>query len=200
MKEMHFLGHVINEQGVKCDPAKLEVIQEWPRPKTTTEIRSFYGLASYYRRFIPFFAEISAPLARQMGGDAVYEWNEETEKSFIQIKEALCKPPLLALPDNTNDFVLDTDASNNAIGCVLSIIRDGEEHVVAYGSRALSKAECNYCTTKKELLAVVHFLHKYRHYLRGRPITVRTDHASLTWLIKFKEPEGMMARRVDAAE
>ena len=101
---------------------------------------------------------------------------------------------MLALPNNQDSFILDTNASNEAIGCELLQIQDGVEKVIAYGSYALTKEQRKYCTTRKELLAIVRFRRQFRNYLLGKPFTVRTDHSSLTWLLRFKEPQGQLAR------
>jgi hypothetical protein len=110
------------------------------------------------------------------------------------LKTALTTPPILALPNSKDEFVLDTDASDNAIGAELSQVQDGQEKVVAYGSYSLTKEQRRYCVTRKELLAVIRFTRQYRHYLLGRPFLLRTDHSSLTWLLRFKAPQGQLAR------
>ena len=116
------------------------------------------------------------------------------------MKEKLTTPPILAYPDPKREFVLDTDASDYGIGAVLSQVHDGQERVVAYGSRALTKAERRYCVTRREMLAVVYFIKYFRHYLAGAKFTLRTDHASLRWLKSFKEPEGQVARWLEILE
>ena len=195
-KEVKYLGHVVSEKGIHTDPEKISAVQDWPAPRTPTQVRSFLGLASYYRRFIKGFADIAAPLHRlteTKGGDK-FEWVEECAQAFATLKEALISAPILGYPRAVGQFVLDTDASNFAIGGVLSQEQDGVERVIAYGSKALSKPERNYCVTRRELLAVVVFLKKYRHYLTGTLAKVRTDHGSLRWLKNFKNPEGQLAR------
>ena len=107
------------------------------------------------------------------------------------------KAPLLAHPDFSKAFILDTDASDTAIGAVLSQIHDGEERVITYTSRCLTKAERKYCVTRKELLAIVNFVKHFRHYLYGKPFVVRMDHSSLKWLLNKKDAEGQMARWVE---
>ena len=106
----------------------------------------------------------------------------------------LVTAPILAHPDFTKPFILDTDASNHAIGAVLSQKVGDREKVIAYASRTLSKSERKYCVTRKELLALVYFVKYFRHYLYGQKFTARTDHASLRWLTNFKNPEGQVAR------
>ena len=120
-------------------------------------------------------------------------WNEECQQAFLELKDRLCKAPVLAMPDFTHEFILDTDASNLSIGAVLSQKINDEERPIAYASRTLTKAERQYCVTRKELLAVVYFAKYFKHYLYGKQFTVRTDHSSLRWLLNFKNPEGQLA-------
>ena len=143
----------------------------------------------YYRRFLLDYVKIAQPLHKVAEKNGVFEWNDECENAFNKLKIALISVPILAYPTEGGDFIMDTDASNFAIGYVLSQIQDKEEKVLAYGSKALSKEERNYCVTCRELLAVVEFLKEFRHYLGRRPVTVRTDHGSLRWLFNFKNPE-----------
>ena len=193
-KEVAYLGHVVSREGIHTDPVKIEAVRDWPVPSTQTQVRSFLGLASYYRRFIKGFANVAAPLNKLTEKNTKFVWTEQCTVAFEQLKQALISAPILAYPCADGQFVLDTDASNFAIGCVLSQVQDGEERVVAYGSRSLSKAERNYCVTRRELLAIVEFLKKYRHYVGGSRVKVRTDHGSLRWLFSFKNPEGQLAR------
>ena len=123
-----------------------------------------------------------------------FEWTKACEESFQQLKDALVSAPVLAYPRTTEPFLLDTDASNVSVRAVLSQVHDGEEKVVAYYSHALSRPERNYCTTRRELLAVVRAIENFHPYLYGRPFTVRTDHASLLGVLTFKNPEGQTAR------
>ena len=193
-KSVSFLGHIISQHGVKTDPLKIQVVSHWPAPTNATELRSFLGLASYYRRFIPKFAEIAAPLYRLQEKESRFSWAEPCQTAFDKLKQKLTSAPVLAFPTRDGIFVLDTDASDLAIGAVLSQLQGGVEKVIAYGSRTLTKSERNYCATRRELLALVYFLRYFRAYLLGRPFHVRTDHASLQWLQQFKEPEGQVAR------
>ena len=192
--QVEYLGHVVSASGIHTDPAKVEAVQSWPTPRCQTDVRSFIGLASYYRRFIRNFTDIARPLLKLTEKKAVFEWNSECYEAFQRLKTALTSAPILAYPQEHGQFILDTDASAFAIGAVLSQEQDGEERVVAYASKSLLKAERNYCVTRRELLAVVVFLKKFKHYLWGRRIKVRTDHGSLRWLCNFKHPEGQLAR------
>ena len=193
-KEVEFLGHIINESGVGTDPKKIECIKNWPTPQSITEVRSFLGLCSYYRRFIHKYSEIAKPLTRLNEKGVKFLWTEDCEKAFSTLKHRLTTAPILRHPDFSKQFTLDTDASDNAIGAVLSQEVGGEEKVIAYASRTLTKTERKYCVTRKEMLAVVFFVKYFRHYLCGRKFHLRTDHGSLRWLMNFKNPEGQVAR------
>ncbi|CAH8658130.1 unnamed protein product [Dicrocoelium dendriticum] len=195
--QVTFLGHVITPNGISTDPGKCEKVQSWPRPRNVEDLRSFLGLASYYRRFIRNFATISAPLHRLTEKGRQFLWTDECNRAFTQLKECLSSPPILGLPDvsdTAGPFVLDTDASADAIGAVLSQKTSSGEVVIAYASRRLDKRERRYSTTRRELLALVKFLRYFRPYLIGKPFLVRTDHQSLQWLRNFRDPEGQVAR------
>ncbi|VDI27329.1 Hypothetical predicted protein [Mytilus galloprovincialis] len=171
----------------------VEVVKKWKVPTTTREVEQFLGFANYHRTFIKNFADLSYPLY-QLTGKKPYKWRDSEQEAFDKLVEALTTTPLLALPNNKDPFILDTDASNFAIGAELIQVQDGVERPVAYGSFSLTHEQKRYCTTRKELLAVVKFTRHYRHYLLGREFIVRTDHSSLTWLLHFKEPQGQLAR------
>ena len=193
-KEVDFLGHVINEHGVQTDPRKIACVKDWPLPQNVKEVRSFLGLCSYYRRFIANYSHIAKPLTRLTEKDQKFNWTTECSEAFDRLKHMLVTAPILAHPDFTKPFILDTDASNHAIGAVLSQKSGNKERVIAYASRTLTKAERKYCVTRKELLALVYFVKYFRHYLYGKKFTARTDHGSLRWLMNFKNPEGQVAR------
>ena len=196
-KKVAYLGHVVSAEGVATDPEKIEAVKFWPVPGNQTGVRSFLGLASYYRRFIEGFAALAKPLHRLTEKNSTFHWTMECQDAFRNIKERLISAPILAFPAIEGRFILDTDASGYGIGAVLSQIQDGEERVLSYASRTLNKPERNYCVTRRELLAVVYFIKKHRHYLYGREFEVRTDHAALKWLLSFKNPEGQLARWLD---
>ena len=193
-KEVIFLGYKVTPEGTTTDPAKVEKIKKWPAPTNLRELQSFLGIASYYRKFIKNFAKVAEPLHCLLRKTVAFEWTAECNEAFEFLKQCLINAPILAYPKMEGTFILDTDASNAGIGAVLSQIQDGTEKVIAYASRSLSRPERNYCVTRRELLAIVHFTHYFRHFLYGGKFIVRTDHGSLRWLYNFKEPEGQVAR------
>ena len=192
--EITYLGHVVAEKGVSTDPQKTCRVRDWPTPCNLKEVRSFIGLCSYYRRFIKDFACIASPLHKLTQKDVGFKWTRECETAFSMLKDRLTSAPVLAFPDFSLPFILDTDASGDGIGGVLSQVQDGQERVIGYASRKLSKSEQNYSVTKRELLAVVHFIKHYKHYLYGKKFMLRTDHGSLRWLYNFKDVQGQLAR------
>ena len=195
-----FLGHVVTREGTRCDPQKVEAIENWATPTCVSEVRSWLGVCSYYRAYVPGFAEIAAPLTNWTRKNQKFVWDDRCQAAFEKLKVALVSAPVLAYPNGTDPFILDTDASAGSIGAVLSQVQNGEEKVIAYASSALSKSRRNYCTTYRELYAVVTFVKHFKHYLWGRKFLVRTDHSSLKWLRNFKEPEGMVARWIATLE
>ena len=196
-RKVKYLGHVVSGEGVQCDPEKIDKVLNWPGPKRVKDVRSFLGFASYYRKFIPDFSTIAAPLTaltKKVTRKNGFHWNPSAEAAFQKLKIALTSTPILAYPSRNDRFILDTDASGVGMGGVLSQLQDGEERVVAYASKTFNKAQQQYCTTRRELLAMVEMISHFRHYLWGRNFLLRTDHASLKWLINFKKPEGILAR------
>ena len=193
-EEVSYLGHVVSKEGVGTDPEKTRAIESWPEPKNVSQLRSFLGTCSYYRRFIGGYANIAKPLHILTEKNRVFSWNEDAQEAFEKLKTALVTSPILAYPDPESMFILDTDASDHGIGSVLSQIQEGKERVIAYFSRTLNKPERRYCVTRKELLAVVVSVKNFHHYLFGKRFLIRTDHGALRWLMRFKNPEGQTAR------
>lgn len=192
---VRFLGHVINENGIQTDPKKVEAIKNWPLPSKNNELHSFICFANYYRKFIRNFSETVLPLEKliQRKGSKPLKceifWNKEAENAFHYLKDRLCQAPTLAFPSNNETFILDTDASENGMGAVLSQrMKNNEERVISYASNKFSSTQKNYCATRRELLAVITYLKMFRHYLVGRKFIVRTDHESLIWLLNWKNP------------
>jgi hypothetical protein len=177
-QECKFLGHIIGKDGVKVDPKKIEAVRDWPIPKNQHQVRSFLGLANYFRRFIQGFSTLAAPLSALTRAKATYEWTPKCHEAFEGIKHALTHAPVLASPDSLKPFTVVCDASLLGVGGVL--LQD--DRPVAFESRKLSPAELNYTTGEQELLAVVHCLTVSRCYLEGPRFTVITDHCPNTYL------------------
>ena len=183
LREVAFLGHVVSSKGVMVDPSKVEAVSSWPRPTSVTEIRSFLGLAGYYRRFVQDFSKIASALTRLTKKGVDFVWSEECEKSFEELKERLITAPVLVSPDSSGGLTVYTDASMRGLGCVL--MQHGK--VIAYASRQLKEHEKKYPTHDMELAAVVHALKIWRHYLYGEKILIFTDHKSLKYFFTQKE-------------
>ncbi|GJY23724.1 putative reverse transcriptase domain-containing protein [Tanacetum coccineum] len=163
LREVQFLGHVINGNEIHVDPSKIKDVKNWKAPRTPTEVHSFLGLAGYYRRFIENFSKIAKSLTILTQMSKTFEWGEEQELAFQTLKDKLCNAPVLALPEGSEDFVVYCDASRIGLGCVL--MQRGK--VIAYASRQLKIHENNYTTHDLELGAVVFALKIWRHYLYG---------------------------------
>src|SRR6187399_413870 len=183
LKEVRFLGHVISGDGISVDPAKVEAVTEWKAPTSVGEIRSFLGLAGYYRRFIENFSKIAKPMTELLKKDTKFNWTEECEASFQELKERLVSSPVLILPNIRKDFQVYCDASRQGLGGVLM----QEGRVVSYASRQLKPHELNYATHDLELAAVVHALKTWRHFLIGNRCDVYTNHKSLKYIFTQKE-------------
>jgi len=199
--EVDFLGRRVGRSGISIPDAKIQCVRDWPAPLDKTALESFLGFVNYHREFIPGLAGRSAvlyQLAKVTPPGERLGWSAGHQEAFEDLKRAMVSAPVLAYPNAEGTFVLDVDASDTAIGAELSQIQDGQERVIAYSSQSLSAAQRRYCTTRKELLALVTFLNQFRFYLLGRFSVVRTDHNSLIWLMRFKNLEGQLARWLEA--
>ena len=183
LKEVKFLGHVVSAEGVAVDPSKVEAVLQWESPKSVTEVRSFIGLAGYYRRFIQGFSQIAKPMTNLTKKDRPFIWADQCESAFQELKTRLTTAPVLTLPDPSQPYELYTDASLKGLGCVL--MQGGK--VIAYASRLLRPHEVNYPTHDLELGAVVFALKIWRQYLMGAEFEVFSDHKSLRYLMEQKE-------------
>ncbi|WVZ58363.1 LOW QUALITY PROTEIN: hypothetical protein U9M48_008642 [Paspalum notatum var. saurae] len=170
-----FLGYVVTPQGIEVDSSKIDAIREWPTPTTITQIRSFLGLAGFYRRFVPNFSSIAAPLHELTKKDAPFSWGDSQEVAFTTLKDKLTHAPLLQLPDFNKVFELECDASGIGIGAVL--LQEGKP--VVYFSEKLSGASLRYSTYDKELYALVRTLQTWQHYLWPRKFIIHSDHEAL---------------------
>jgi hypothetical protein len=194
-KEVSYLGHLVTSNGVKPNPDKIKAIKNYPIPKTTKEIKGFLGLLGYYRKFIKNFAEITKPLTRCLKRNAKIDIeNVEYSRCFEICKNLLSNEPILQYPDFGKEFNLTTDASNFAIGAVLSQTKNGADLPIAYASRTLNDSETRYSTIEKELLSIVWSTKYFRPYLYGRKFKIFTDHKPLQWLFSIKEPNSKLLR------
>eukprot|EP00731_Ephydatia_muelleri_P021177 Em0013g904a len=192
-----YLGFVVGDGLVKPEPSKVQAVLNFPTPTDKTGVRAFLGLTGYYRRFIPDFASLAAPLTdltRKCAPMRV-SWSNECEQAFKSLKGCLCSDPVLRSPNFEKQFILQTDASNRGIGAVLSQCdEEGQEHPVAYYSRKLLPREERYSTVEKECLAIKEAIHHFRTYLLGRQFKVETDHQALVWMDRLKDTNARLTR------
>ncbi|KAA3460519.1 DNA/RNA polymerases superfamily protein [Gossypium australe] len=183
LREVTFLGHVVSAEGIRVDPRKIEAVLDWKPPRSVAEIRSFLGLAGYYRRFVEGFSLIAAPMTKLLRKEVPFVWTEKQQESFDKLKKILTEAPVLIQPEAGKEFTVYCDASHTGLGCVL--MQEGK--VVAYASLQLRPHEVNYPTHDLELAAVVFALKIWRHYLYGERSIVYTDHKSLKYLLTQKD-------------
>ncbi|KAL7723388.1 hypothetical protein ACLKA6_006036 [Drosophila palustris] len=193
-RSLVYLGHVISGEGIHTDPDKIAAVRELQPPTTCRELRRCLGIASWYRRFVPNFADIVQPMSLLLKKGQKWDWKPEQQAAFEELKARLTEAPVLACPDFSEKFVLQTDASDCGLGAVLTQQHQGAERVIAYVSRRLVKAEENYSATEKECLAIVWAIRKLRCYLEGYRFDVVTDHLALKWLNSIDNPTGRIAR------
>ena len=178
------LGFQYSPDGVTPTADKTQSILNWPIPASRKELRSFLGLVNFYRRFIPRFSHIAAPLTSLTANKVPFKWNQEHQVAFEQLRQALVSPPILDYPKPNDHFILTTDASDVGLGAILSTARGT---TIEYASRTLTAPETKFSTIEKECLAIVWAIRKFRHYLLGARFTLRTDHKPLEWLDSAKK-------------
>ena len=188
------LGHVISDQGIEVDKAKIDLISNLPPPRTVKEIRSFLGHAGFYRRFIKDFSKIAKPLCNLLAKDASFVFDEECLQAFEKLKQSLTSAPVIKTPNWNLPFEIMCDASDYAIGAVLGQRQDKLPSVIYYASKTFNDAQLNYSTTEKELLAVVFALDKFKFYLLGSKVVIFTDHAALKYLFSKKDAKARLIR------
>jgi hypothetical protein len=176
--KLAFLGFVVSKRGIEVDEEKVKAIQEWPTPTTISQVRSFHGLTSFYRRFVRDFSSLVTPLTEVIKKNVPFKWGKEQEKAFNLIKEKLTNAPLLVLPNFAKTFEIECDASGIGVGAVL--MQEGRP--VAYFSEKLSGAALNYPTYDKEMYALVRALENWQHYIWPKEFVNHTDHESLKHL------------------
>ena len=206
-KETLYLGHIVSADGIKCDPKKIEAVKNWIKPTNYSEVQVFLGTVNYYNRFIKDFSKIAHPLRQIPRDKRLFEWTQECDDAYEKLRAALISAPVMSYPQEKGLYILDTDASAFAIGGVLSQMQkvkpeDEEEveRVIAYGSRTLQGREQRYCTRRRELLAIVEFVKRFRAYIWGREVLIRTDHASLKYIKTQNNPDDQFARWVERLE
>jgi len=183
LKRVQFLGHVISEDDISVDPSKIQDVLNWKTPESVSEIRSFLGLAGYYRQFVQDFSKIARPMTELLKKGVKFIWDDKCEQAFQTLRKLLTSAHVLAQPDITRPFDVYCDASGTGLGCVLM----QDQRVIAYASRALRRHEANYATHDLELAAVVHTLKIWRHYLLGNPVHIYSDHKSLKYIFTQSE-------------
>jgi hypothetical protein len=189
LEEVPFLGHVISAEGIAVDPSKVQEVLEWKSPRSVMQISSFLKLAGYYRRFIPNFSKIAKPMTKLLEKEAKFKWSPQCKEDFLTLKKLLTTAPVLAQPDIEKLFHVYCDASSTAVGGVL--MQDGR--AIAYASRQIRRHEEHYPTHDLELLAIIHALKVWRHYLLDNLVHIYTDHKSLNYL--FTQPDLNMRQR-----
>jgi hypothetical protein len=187
---LEYLGHIISSNGVATDPQKTQAIANRPVPSDVKQLRSFLGLSGYYRKFIKNYGIISRPLTDLLKKHTLFHWNQDLQTSFEALKQALITAPVLALPDFTQGFTIETDASGTGIGAVLS----QNAHPVAYISKALGPRAQAMSTYEKECMAIIMVVTKWKPYLQHREFTILTDHHNLIHLGDQHLLEGMQQK------
>jgi hypothetical protein len=199
-RNIKFLGFNVSTEGISTDTEKISPILRWTTPRNIKELKSFLGSCSYYRAFISHFSDISEPLYALLRKGNKFTWNDKTDKAFVTLKSRLTVAPVLALPRDDMEYILDVDASDIGLGVVLGGLVDGHERPIAYASRPLNDSERKYCITRREMLSLVYGLQKFRQYLLGRSFKVRTDHAPLVTLKSKPNPSSQLCRWIDLIE
>ena len=191
-----FIGHTLTKDGILPNKLKVDAIQNFPKPASAKDVKSFIGLSGFYRAFVRNFSSIAAPLTSLLKKEAKFVWGQEQDQAFAKLKHYLSSPPVLAYPDYSMPFELYTDASNVGLGAVLMQNLNGKLKPIAYASRILSKAESSYCATDKEMSAIAWALLHFRDIILGYRVTVFMDHCPLTYMINspVKDPFGKRAR------
>lgn len=192
--QVKYLGHLITPKGIMPDETKVQAIQQMNEPSNLKHLKSFLQTCSWFRKFVPGFSEIAQPLTKLTRKNEAWVWTEDQRQAFNELKKRLTTAPVLVQADYSKPFIIHTDASNYALGAVLLQGEGKDLHPIEYSSRLLTSAECKYSTTEREALAVVWALEKYRPYIEGHSVILRSDHQPLRWLLTLKSPSGRLMR------
>ena len=193
-KEVKYLGHIVSKQGLKVNPENIDKIKNCQRPTNVKQVRSALGMMGYYRKFILGYAKIAQPLNDLLKKEAKFEWTDQCESAFNNLKERLTKAPILRFPQFDKEFTLSVDSSDYSIGFVLSQEHEGKQHPICFSGRALRDNELKWHITDKEGLALVEGIQHFRHYLANSKFTVFTDNVSVKYLQKLKDSQGRLGR------
>ena len=195
LERVEYLGHVVSADSVSTNPKKRMAVEEYPVPHDLKTLRSFLGLASYNRKFVPYFAKVAGPLHALTKKEVPFLWTPKCQSAFVELKRLLTHSPVLSFPDFAEPFILETDASGACLGAVLAQKQEyGTVRPIAYASRSLQQHEKNYGITELEGLGVVLAVKHFRPYLYGHRCEVYTDHSALTSLLNTPQPSGKLAR------
>ena len=194
-KQVKYLGHIINKDGIQVDPEKTQAISTFPIPKSSKQVKSFLGVCNYYRKFIQGYAKLASPLTKLTAKDIKFSWGPEQADAFQTLKQRLLSAPILVYPDFQKPFIISTDASDQAIGYVLGQ-RDqqGHEQAIAYGGRKLHRDEQKWHISEKEGLSLVEAVKQFRPYVANTKFTIYTDNIALKWLNNIKNMNGRLGR------
>lgn len=184
-KQVRYLGYLLTENGLSIDAAKLEPILNYPRPKTIRDVRRLMGLMGFYQKFITRYSHVTSPITDLLKKSKKFKWNDEAENALNELKSILTSAPVLANPDYTRPFFIETDASQLAVGAALLQEFDEGKRIIGYFSKKLTNTQRKYSATEKECLAVLLAIENFRHYIEGSVFTVITDCKSLTWLFSL---------------
>ena len=193
VKKVNFLGHQLDETGIRPTEDKVEAVKHWPRPSNVQEVRRFLGMVGYYRQYVPHFADKSVHLTNLLQKESLWRWTAECETEFQNLKKDLQWYPVLQSPDPEEKFILTTDASSTGWGAELS----QSAGVKAFASGKWTPTEKNWSVTERELGAVVKASSKFHHYLVGQPFLLRTDHEAIKYMQRSKCPSGRLFRWIE---
>ena len=193
---VQFLGYDVSAEGLRPAESLVSKMLNAPRPETKKQLRSFLGLVGFYRRFVPHFATIAAPLTEltRKGSPTKLLWDAAHERAFVSLRKAITSHPVLQLPDYTKVFVLQTDASNEGVGAILLQEFDGVRHPIGFASRKLQPREQNYSTIERECLAIVWAMQKFQNFLYGQHFVLEVDHEPLKYLNQTNFQNGRLMR------